>query len=123
MPESEKETMSRDTKPGRDIGIDVPIPEKSCNDKYCPFHGSLPVRGQILEGTVVSDKMAATVVVEREIRRLVPKYQRYEKRRKRYSAHNPPCINARTGNQVRIMECRSLGKTVSFVVIEEKVRT
>ena len=115
MPESDK-------KSGRDIGIDVPIPGKSCKDNYCPFHGSLSVRGQIIEGTVVSDKMSTTVVVEREIRRVIPKYQRYEKRRKRYSAHNPPCIGARTGDHVRIMECRSLGKTVSFVVIEDKVR-
>ncbi|HEX54578.1 MAG TPA: 30S ribosomal protein S17, partial [Candidatus Altiarchaeales archaeon] len=30
-----------------------------------------------------------------------------------------PCINARTGDRVRIMECRKLSKTVNFVVIEK----
>jgi len=115
MSEPEKAT-------GRDIGIDVPIPGKACKDVRCPFHGALSVRGQIIEGTVVSDRMNSTVVVEREIRRIVPKYQRYEKRRKRYLAHNPPCIGARTGDDVRIMECRLLSKTVSFVVIEDRVK-
>jgi len=114
---SEQEAIS-----GRDLGVDVPIPEKTCKDPYCPFHGTLSVRGQIIEGTVVSDRMKSTVVVERELRRIIPKYQRYEKRRKRYSAHNPPCLNARTGDHVKIMECRPLGKTVTFVVIEDRVK-
>lgn len=29
----------------RDIGIDVKTPENVCDDKHCPFHGNLPVRG------------------------------------------------------------------------------
>ena len=111
-----------ENKTGRDLGVGVPVPEKPCKDKFCPFHGKLSVRGQIIEGNVVSDKMGITVVVEREIRRIIPKYQRYEKRRKRYSAHNPPCLNTRVGDKVKIMECRSLGKTVSFVVIEKRVK-
>src|SRR5256885_1034127 len=38
---------------GRDIGIDVPMPAKACTDVKCPFHGRLPVRGQILESIEV----------------------------------------------------------------------
>src|SRR5437879_9275945 len=50
----------------RDVGIDVPIPTTSCTDPKCPFHGRLPVRGQMLEGVVVSTRMQNTVVIERQ---------------------------------------------------------
>ncbi len=103
----------------RDIGIDVKPPEKECDDPNCPFHGNLPVRGQMLVGTVVSDKMDKTVVVEIQRYHYVKKYERYEKRRTKIHAHNPPCINAKKGDKVKIMECRPLAKTVSFVVIEK----
>ena len=33
-------------------------------------------------------------------------------------AYNPECIHAREGDIVKIMECRPLSKTKSFVVIE-----
>ena len=103
----------------RDIGVDAKPPEKECNDPNCPWHGNLKVRGQMMEGVVVSDKMKNTVVVEREYLRYVKKYERYEKRRRRYHVHNPPCIDAKVGDKVRFMECRLLSKTVSFVVIEK----
>ncbi len=103
----------------RDIGVDAKPPEKECNDPNCPWHGNLKVRGQMMEGVVVSDKMKNTVVVEREYLRYVKKYERYEKRRRRYHVHNPPCIDAKVGDKVRFMECRPLSKTVSFVVIEK----
>ena len=101
------------------IGIEIKPPENICTDKYCPFHGALSVRGQIIEGSVVSDKMDKTVIVEREYLRYLTKYERYEKRTGRYPAHNPSCINAKAGDKVKIMECRPLSKTVSFVVIEK----
>ena len=107
-------------KKGRDIGIDVESPKEACDDLHCPFHGNLPVRGQILEGTVKSDKMKGTIVVEREYLRLIPKYERYEKRTRRYLAHSPPCLEIRRGDKVAIMECRPLSKTVTFVAIERR---
>jgi small subunit ribosomal protein S17 len=103
-----------------DVGIDVKVPENVCSDQKCPFHGSLPVRGQMIEGMVVSSKMKNTVVVKKERMRYIPKYERYEKRTGRYPAHNPPCINADVGDRVKIMECRKLSKTVAFTVIEKK---
>ncbi len=106
----------------RDIGVDVKPPEKECNDPNCPWHGHLKVRGQVMEGIVISDKMKNTVVVEREYIRYVPKYERYEKRRHRYHVHNPPCIDAKVGDKVRFMETRPISKTVSFVVIEKMER-
>ena len=104
----------------RDIGIDVRAPEKACEDPNCPFHGSLPVRGQIIEGKVVSDRAPKTVVVLRSYLKKIAKYERYEKRRSKIHAHNPPCINARVGDTVKIAECRPLSKTKSFVVIEKR---
>lgn len=106
----------------RDIGIDVSPPKNRCNDKLCPFHGSLSVRGQIIEGIVVSDKMQKTVVVKKDYRRFIPKYERFEWRTGRYLAHNPPCIDAKIGANVKIMECRPLSKAKTFVVIEQKTK-
>src|SRR6266581_9502934 len=60
----------------RDIGIDVPKPTRSCEDVHCPFHGTLPVRGQSFEGKVVSTRMQRSVVVERQYTRFIRKYER-----------------------------------------------
>ena len=102
----------------KDIGLDVPAPETACSDPNCPFHGHLRVRGQILDGTVVSAKMDKTVVVQREYLKRNTKFDRYEKRRSKIHAHNPPCINAKEGDKVMIVECRPLSKTKAFVVVE-----
>jgi len=93
--------------------------EMICNDVNCPIHGTLSTRGIVLEGVVTSDKMEGTVIVQRNYRIKVKKYNRYKSAKSRIPAHNPPCINAKTGDKVRIMECRKLSKTVSFVVIEK----
>lgn len=103
----------------RDIGYDAKPPEGSCQDEDCPWHGTLPIRGKILEGIVVSDKMQGTVVVRRDYLHYVPKYERYERRHSRISVHNPRCIDAKRGDRVRIAECRPLSKTKHFVVMEK----
>ncbi len=103
----------------RDIGLDVRAPKARCDDRHCPFHGRLSVRGQVLEGTVVSTSMQRTAVVERTLLHYVPKYERYEKRRRRYLAHAPPCLPLVVGRRVRIAETRPLSKLVSFCVIED----
>ncbi len=101
----------------RNIGIEMSSPKRSCEDKNCPFHGRLSVRGISLDVQVVSTKMKGTVVVKRERRHYVKKYQRYEKRTSRYLAHLPPCIDLEVGDMVKIMECRPLSKGTSFVVL------
>ncbi len=106
-------------KTARDIGYDVKKPEKECDDPNCPFHGILPIRGKIIEGNVVSIKMARTVIVEKDYFHLIPKYERYERRHSRIAAHNPECINVKKGDKVKIAECRPLSKTKNFVVIEK----
>jgi len=106
-------------KQARDIGLNVKPPSDSCNDKYCPFHGTLPVRGRVIMGTVVSTKRQNTVSVKREFMHFVKKYERYEKRTSTYHAHCPPCMTLEAGDTVRIAECRPLSKTVSFVTVEK----
>ncbi len=102
-----------------DIGLDVRAPKERCEDRHCPFHGRLPVRGQVLEGVVVSTAMQQTAVVERTILHYVPKFERYEKRRRRYLAHAPPCLHASVGHRVRLAETRPLSKLVSFCIVAD----
>jgi len=97
-------------------------PEKECDDPNCPFHGTLSVRGILLEGTVVSVKMNRTVVVRHDYLHYVPKYKRYERRNKKIHAHLPPCLDVKEGDKVIIGECRPLAKTVAFVVLTKKVQ-
>jgi len=106
-------------KGARNIGIQVQAPTESCTDKNCPFHGTLPVRGQILNGTVISEKMQGSIQIQRTYTRFVPKYERYEKRTSKYIAHCPPCIKVKAGDSVKIAECRPISKTISFVTVEK----
>jgi small subunit ribosomal protein S17 len=101
-----------------DIGIGAKSPKKTCDDRNCPFHGQLSVRRKFLDGKVVSTKMTKTVTVERDYLQYVRKYMRYEKRRSRIMAHNPPCLEIHEGDRVRIAECRPISKEVAFVVVE-----
>ncbi len=107
------------TRRARDIGLDVRAPKTACDDRHCPFHGRLPIRGQVLEGMVVSTSMQRTAVVERTLLHYVPKFERYEKRRRRYLAHAPPCLNVPVGHRVRFAETRPLSKLVSFCLVED----
>ncbi len=106
----------------RDIGIDVRPPQREPEpgDVLNPFNGSLPVRGSVIVGTVVSTKMQGTVIVEKQHQRLVPKFERYAKRTNRYPAHLPSNIDVEVGDEVTIAECRPISKTVKFVVVENR---
>lgn len=74
-------------------------------------------RGRIFVGKVINAKATKTVRVEWPRRVLIPKYERYEKRRTRVQAHNPAAVNAKIGDTVRISECRPISKMKKFVVI------
>ena len=104
----------------RDIGVDVATPQQACTDPHCPFHGGFSVRGQIIDGQVVSTRMERSARVQKEYLRYIPKYERFEKRTSNYTAHAPPCLQIQVGDHVKIMECRPISKTKSFVVIETK---
>jgi small subunit ribosomal protein S17 len=102
----------------RNIGVSVASPRKACQDEFCPFHGTLSVRGKLLAGTVSSGKTPKMVVVSREYPRGVAKYKRFQRSKSNVHAYLPPCLEAKEGEEVKIAECRRLAKTVSFVVIE-----
>ena len=106
----------------RDIGIDVKTPDGEWDgNENCPFYGKLRLRGQIIKGVVSSSGMQDTVVIERHTTRYMKKFERYQKRTRRYSAHLPSCRGeVSLGENVRIMECRPLSKTVKFCVIEKE---
>ena len=103
----------------KNIGIVMEMPNQSCNDVKCPFHGELSVRGRQFTGIVVSTKMRKTAVIEFNRLHFLKKYERYEKRRTKLKTHNPECINAKDGDIVKIMECRPLSKTKNFVITEK----
>ncbi len=103
----------------RDIGVDVTPPEKTCDDKNCPFHGSLSVRGNIIRGKVETTDMDKSVTIRKDHFNYIPKYERYEKRKSHYPSHLPPCLEVEEGDEVKIMECKPISKSVSYVVIEK----
>lgn len=106
----------------RDIGIDVRPPprEPAPGDRMNPFNGTLRIRGSTIVGTVVSARMQGTVVVEKQHERQVQKFERIEKRTRRYPAHVPGNLDVKVGDEVMIAECRPLSKTVNFVVVENR---
>lgn len=77
------------------------------------------MRGRFLDGLVISAKMDKTAIVRRDYLQYVPKFRRYERRHSHIPAHNPPCLDAKTGDTVKIAECHPISKTVSFVIVEK----
>ena len=112
MAKKEKKNLAKN------IGIEVTPPSRECNDRNCPFHGYLKVRGRIFEGRVVARK-EKTIGVEWDYLQFIKKYERSERRKTRVSAHIPPCMEVDVGDKVRIAECRPLSKTKNFVLIEK----
>lgn len=100
----------------------VEVPTKECDDDKCPWHGTISLRKKVLVGRVVSTKMTGTISVEISWLRYVPKYKRYERRRRKIHAHISPCISVKEGDLVKIVEVRRLAKTVAFVTLG-KVKT
>lgn len=90
-----------------------------CEDRNCPFHGSLSARGRHFKGTVkkIVDRRAA-IEFERFIH--YKKYERYAKAKTRLHAHIPECLMPKVsvGSIVEIAECRPLSKIIHFVVLD-----
>ena len=87
-----------------------------CKDIHCPTHGNVRLHGRTFTGIVINAKMQATATIEWHKKKYVPKYERYETKRARIKAHNPPCIDAKPGDIVQIVECRPISRTKHFVV-------
>ncbi len=74
------------------------------------------LKGKILEGVVVSDKMQKTVVVE--VNRFVKngKYQKFQKVTRRYKAHDEENKH-KVGEKVSIQETRPMSRDKHFMVL------
>ena len=72
-------------------------------------HGGVERHRRILQGTVVSDKMDKTIVVQVMRRFRHPKYRKYVNEQVRYKAHDES-NDARVGDKVRIIESRPLSR-------------
>jgi len=75
---------------------------------------------RVLHGTVVSDGGDKTVVVRVERRFMHPLYKKYITKSKKYAAHDE--ANAcKTGDKVRIRECRPISKRKCWEVLGDAV--
>ena len=106
----------------RSLGLGFETPKEAITgdyvDKKCPFTGNVSIRGKILKGMVISNKMKNTIVIRRGYLHYIKKYNRYQKRHKNISAHCSPCFRVKEGDIVTVGECRPLSKTVSFNVLK-----
>ena len=91
-----------------------------CQDKNCPVHGNLKVRGRTFEGVVIK-KFPKRVTIEFERMNYVRKYERYSKSKTKIHARLPACIEKEIniGDLIKIQECRPLSKIIHFVVIKK----
>jgi len=101
----------------KSVGVDVNPPKENCGSELCAWHGKISVRGRVFRGVVRSSKSRDTAVVEWKYLKYSPKYERYERRKTRVTAHNPGCIKAKEGDVVVIGECRPLSKTKKFMIL------
>ena len=73
---------------------------------------------RILQGVVVGNKADKTVTVLVERRVMHPVYKKIIKRSKRYHAHDE-ANSCKTGEKVRIRECRAISKTKTWEVVSD----
>ena len=71
---------------------------------------------RVLQGVVVSDKNAKTVVVNVERRFIHPMFGKTVRRSKKYHAHDET-NQFREGETVRIEECKPISKLKTWTVI------
>jgi small subunit ribosomal protein S17 len=72
---------------------------------------------RVLTGRVTSDKMNKTVTVLVNRRVMHPIYKKFIRRSKKYAAHDEANL-CKTGDMVRIEECRPISKRKTWMVIE-----
>ena len=73
-----------------------------------------------LQGVVVSDKQAKTVVVRVDRRFTHPEMKKTIRRSKKYHAHDETnAYKGKVGENVKIRECRPMSKTKSWEVLVE----
>ena len=72
---------------------------------------------RVLTGRVTSDKMDKTVTVLVNRRVMHPLYKKFIRQSKKYAAHDE-ANRCKTGDMVRIEECRPISKRKTWMVIE-----
>jgi len=72
---------------------------------------------RVLTGRVTSDKMDKTVTVLVNRRVMHPLYKKFIRRSKNYAAHDELNL-CKTGDVVRIEECRPISKRKTWLVVE-----
>ena len=106
----------------RNVGLGFKTPKEAKEGKYvdkkCPFTGNVSIRGKILKGMVVSQKMNRTITLRRNYLHYIKKFNRFEKRHSNMSAHCSPCFDVSEGDIVTVGQCRPLSKTVRFNVLK-----
>merc|ERR1712014_532050 len=108
----------------RSVGLSCSTPTEAKEgryvDKKCPFTGNVSIRGRILKGMCISNKMKNTIIIRRDYLHYVSKYNRFEKRHKNVAAHCSPCFRVNEGDIVTVGRCRPVSKTVRFNVLKVK---
>lgn len=79
---------------------------------------TLRERRKVMQGRVVSDKMAKTVIVEVEARSRHPLYGKVVTRARRFKAHNVEPVVAKAGDLVKIIEARPMSREKRWRVHE-----
>ncbi|MHA1537802.1 MAG: 30S ribosomal protein S17 [Alphaproteobacteria bacterium] len=73
---------------------------------------------RVMQGLVVSDKPDKTVIVRVERKVMHPLYKKYIKRSKKFAAHDPD-NRYKTGDRIKIRECKPISKRKRFEVLSE----
>lgn len=102
----------------RFIGIKTSLPSQQCDDKNCPYHGNLSVRGRLFDGRVTGAKARKTATLQKDIPIYFSKFKRYARGKSTIHAHIPGCIEVQNGDSVLAAECRPISKSVSYVIVE-----
>jgi len=74
---------------------------------------------RVMQGVVVSDKGDKTVVVRVERRVMHPIYKKFIRRSGKFHAHDPE-NRFKTGDVVRIQECRPISKLKRWQVLVDE---
>jgi small subunit ribosomal protein S17 len=74
---------------------------------------------RVMQGVVVSDKNAKTVVVQVERRVMHPVYKKVVRLSKKFHAHDETG-NHKVGDTVRIRECRPISKLKRWEVLADE---
>jgi len=92
----------------------------NCNDKFCPTHGHISLRGRTFKGKVIR-KFLKRVCIEFERTIYIKKYERYAKRKTKLHARLPDCMSheINIGDSIEIKECRPISKIIHFIVVKK----